>query len=94
MEVIIIDSEAYRQLKTELKEEVKKALKEILLTQSNSQISDWISQDEAKKLITYSSRTSWQKLRNSGEIIWSKDGRLILYSRKSIEQYIEKNRMV
>lgn len=37
---------------------------------------------------------SWQKLRDSGEIIWSKERRLIQYSRKSIENYIEKNRMV
>ena len=94
MNVIVIDSEAYEQLKAELFIVVKKALKEVELQNASAQKSDWISKSEAIKILHYSSRTSWQKLRDSGEISWSKMGRQIVYSRSSIEKYIAKNRMV
>ena len=94
MNVIVLDSEAYARLKYELFQEMKNSVKVAFEEIGEARTSDWISQEEARKLLNYSSRTSWQKLRDSGKIIWSKEGRLIQYSRKSIESYIEKNRMV
>ena len=94
MNVIVLDTEAYARLKYELFQEMKNSVKVAFQEIGESRTSDWISQEEARKYLNYSSKTSWQKLRDSGKIIWSKQGKLIQYSRKSIENYIEKNRMV
>ena len=95
MEVIVIDSEAFEQLKREIKSYVKQAVKEVLEEKSANENSDWISLKEAQKLLPYKSKTSWQKFRDSGTIKFTQptNGRNILYSRKSIVDYLNKNRI-
>lgn len=91
MEVIILHSEAYQAILKELKLYVKAALVEVINEKKQAESSDWISIDEAKKLLPYKSKTSWQKFRDEGIIKFSQSGRTIVYSRKSILEFLNKN---
>lgn len=93
MEVIVLDSAAFEQLKIELFGFVKKAITQVLAENKGSPDSDWITLAEAKKLLPYKSKTSWQDLRDTGAIRFTnpKKGRNIMYSRKSIIDYLNKN---
>lgn len=93
MNVIVLDSDAFEQLKLEFKGYVKQALKEFMLEKQISENSDWIPIDEAMKLLPYKSKTTWQKFRDSGTIVFtqSPNSRTILYSRKSIMAYLNQN---
>ncbi len=95
MEVIVIESQAFEQLKLEIKLYVKQALKELLAEQKMAESSDWITIEEAMKILPFKSKSTWQKLRDSGtiEISQSPGSRNILYSRKSILNYLNKNRV-
>lgn len=93
MNVIVMDSEAYLKLKLELKGFVKEALNEVIASKLLERESDWIPISEAKKLLPLKSKTSWQKLRDTGAIQFSQFGRIIMYSRISIIKYIEKNKI-
>ena len=95
MEVIVIESEAFEQLKLEIKQYVKLALKELLEEKNLSDNNNWITIDEAMKLLPYKSKSTWQKLRDNGliEISQSLGSRNILYSKKSIQNYINKHRV-
>lgn len=95
MEVIVLNSEAYEQLKIELFGFVKKAINEVLAEKKAAEGSDWIPIEEAKKLLPYKSKTSWQKFRDTGTIDFtqSKSGRNIMYSRKSIINYLNSNKI-
>ena len=95
MEVIVIESEAFEQLKLEIKQYVKQALKELLEEKNLAENKEWITVEEAMKLLPYKSKTTWQKLRDNGtiEISQSHGSRTILYSRKSINNYLNKNRV-
>jgi hypothetical protein len=89
MEVIVLESGAYYKLLSEMKETLKDAIRE----GKNNDLSnsfDWISQDEAKKLLGVKSFVTLQKIRDQGHVEFSKFGKIVKYSRKSIEQYIEK----
>lgn len=59
-------------------------------TQSVNNNDDWVSLDEAKKIIPMSSKRKWQELRDTGEIIFSKAGRSYLYSVSSLRCYLLK----
>lgn len=95
MEVIVLNSEAYEQLKIELFGFVKKAITEVLAEKKVADNSDWLSWEEAKKLLPYKSKTSWQKFRDTGKIDFtqSENGRNIMYSRKSIIDYLNNNKI-
>ena len=95
MNVIVLDSEAFEQLKQEIKAYVKQALNEFMREKQFAGTSEWITIEEAMKLLPYKSRTTWQKLRDNGiiEISQSPGSRTILYSKKSIEKYLDNNRV-
>ena len=93
MEVIIIDSKAFKKLKEDLFEEFKQLLieaKKETLAQLAME-SDWISTQEAKKLLGIKSKSKMQQLRDYGEIVFTKPGKIILYSKKSIITYLNKH---
>ena len=93
MEVIIIDSKAFKKLKEDLFEEFKQVLieaKKETLAQLAME-SDWISTEEAKKLLGIKSKSKMQQLRDYGEILFTKPGKIILYSKKSIITYLNKH---
>jgi hypothetical protein len=92
MELITFESNAYYHLQAEQLKQFKQALIEAQLEaiKAASIAVDWITITEAKQLIPYRSKTKWQELRDSGEIVFSKFGRKILYSKKSLIEYIKK----
>ena len=93
MEVIIIDSKAFKKLKEDLFEEFKQVLieaKKETLAQLAME-SDWISTEEAKKLLGIKSKSKMQQLRDYGEIVFTKPSKIILYSKKSIITYLNKH---
>ena len=93
MEVIIIDSKAFKKLKEDLFEEFKQVLieaKKETLAQLAME-SDWISTEEAKKLLGIKSKSKMQQLRDYGEIVFTKPGKIILYSKRSIITYLNKH---
>lgn len=93
MEVIIIDSKAFKKLKEDLFEEFKQVLieaKKETLAQLAME-SDWISTEDAKKLLGIKSKSKMQQLRDYGEIVFTKPGKIILYSKKSIITYLNKH---
>lgn len=52
----------------------------------------WVDDVEAMRLLNIKSKTTLQKLRDEGKIRYSQPQRkIILYDRKSIEQYLDKN---
>jgi hypothetical protein len=71
MNVIVIESEAFEQLKLEFKLYVKQTLKEVLLEKQQMEASDWIDWEEAIKLLPYRSKTTWQIFRDTGVIKFS-----------------------
>ena len=93
MEVIVLDSEAFKALKQEIKGLVKQAIAELLEEKKSEAESDWIPLPDAKKLLPFKSKTSWQKIRDNGEIKFTQFGRKILYSRKSIYEFLSKNKI-
>ena len=95
MNVIVLESAAFEQLKQEFKGYVKQALKEFMQEKKFTDSSDWITIVEAMKLLPYKSKTTWQNLRDTGTIDFSQspNSRNILYSKKSILNYINKNKV-
>ncbi|WP_010182708.1 helix-turn-helix domain-containing protein [Aquimarina agarilytica] len=93
MEVIVFESEAYKALQRELMQQmhsiIKNAKEEALRNADPAQ--DWISTDEAKKLLGVKSKTKMQELRDMGELIFSQSGRIIKYSKTSILNYLNRN---
>ena len=88
-----IDSKAFKKLKEDLFEEFKQVLieaKKETLAQLAME-SDWIPTDEAKKLLGIKSKSKMQQLRDYGEIVFTKPGKIILYSKKSIILYLNKH---
>ena len=95
MEVIIIGSKAYKKLQEEqlqrFKEVLIEANKEALLQLSIE--SDWIRTEEAKNLLGVKSKSKMQQLRDYGEIEFTQPGKIILYSKKSIVDYLNRHRV-
>lgn len=90
MEVIVIEKESYKKLQQEQFERFKKALAEVH-AKAKSQDHNWITPKEAHTLLGYRSKTKLQELRDRGEIQYSQHGRTIMYSRKSIIAFLERN---
>jgi hypothetical protein len=93
MELITFDSAVFEALKREIKGYVKEAVAELLIEKAERHQSDWIPLSEAKKLLPFKSKTSWQKIRDNGEIKFTQFGRKILYSRNSINEFLIKNKI-
>ena len=95
MEVIIIGSKAYKKLQEEQLQRFKEVLivanKEALLQLSME--SDWIRTEEAKNLLGVKSKSKMQQLRDYGEIEFTQPGKIILYSKKSIVDYLNRHRV-
>jgi hypothetical protein len=92
MQIIVIESEAFDALKKEIKAYVKAGVADALNEKRAAETSDWIPELEAKKLLPFRSKTSWQKIRDEGIIEFSQFGRKILYSKKSILNYLNENK--
>jgi uncharacterized NAD(P)/FAD-binding protein YdhS len=86
MDVIVISSEAYRMLLAEMKKTVRETVHEVAHPKS-----DWIAEKEAMSLLGVKSKTTLQNLRDSQEFKFSKHGRIIRYSYKSILEFLDRN---
>jgi hypothetical protein len=93
MNVIVFEKESYYKMLSEVitfvKNEVTKSLKS---SETRNKDDDWISPEEAKKLLEVRSKTKMQQLRNSNEIQFAKYGRKIKYSRDSIIKFLNRNK--
>ena len=86
MEVIIFEKDAYYQMQRELIGMFKQALQEakVAALLEADPANDWLSTEEAKKLLGVKSKTKMQELRDLDAIKFTKHGRIIKYSKKSI----------
>jgi hypothetical protein len=85
MEVICLQDEAFYQLVEEVVERLKEK-------QDISQ-EKWVSQERAMELLNVKSRTTIQKLRDTGAISYSQpQKKIILYDYDSIMSYLETHR--
>ena len=93
MEVITIETEAYQALKREQIKMFKNALKEFCEENfaGNREEEDWLLPEQAKKIIPYTSKAKWKELRVSGKIKFTRFGRKIKYSKKSLLAFLHKN---
>lgn len=90
MDVIIFEEATYWKMQRELfkmfREELSRAKKDNKDTDS-----DWISLEDAKKILGYKSKRQWQILRDKSLIKYSQHGRVIRYSKKSLLEFLESN---
>ncbi|MEM6719229.1 MAG: helix-turn-helix domain-containing protein [Bacteroidota bacterium] len=85
MEVICLHDEAFYELVEQVVERMKEKNK---LPQEK-----WISQERAMELLNVKSRTTIQKLRDTGAISYSQpQKKMILYDYDSIMAYLESHR--
>lgn len=93
MELITFEKEAYYKMMGEVMSMFKKALIEANKSVLEAKETDWIDTEEAKRLLNVKSKTKMQQLRDSGELVFSKYGRKIQYSKKSILNILIKNKV-
>ncbi|GGX19271.1 helix-turn-helix domain-containing protein [Aquimarina muelleri] len=86
---IVFETKAFYKLIEEVVHRVKKEDK----TLKNEQTSDWVNATEAKQLLGIKSTGKLRKLLYDNHIVASQHGRTILYSRKSILVFLEKNKI-
>ncbi len=93
MDVIVFESEAYKKLHEDMIQKMYAAIKEAReeALRNIDPAYDWINKNEAQKLLGLKGRFKLQELRDTDEIIFSKSGRTIMYSKKSILAYLERN---
>ena len=96
MEVIVIEKESYRRLLIEIQNMIKRSVKDAVETGLDTidPSNDWITEDEAQKRLGVTSNTKLKLLRNKGDIKFTRDGRIYMYSKKSISDFHERNRVV
>ena len=83
LEIICLESEAFWALMTEVVERVKP---------KTDEKPDWVDTATAMKVLKISSKTTLQKLRDTGAIRFSQPGkRTILYYYPSLIEYIERH---
>ncbi|CAG5082195.1 helix-turn-helix domain-containing protein [Parvicella tangerina] len=87
MEIIVFEKESFYKMIDELTiriiENVERRYKE----------DEWIGETEAKKLLGIKSKAKLQQLRDGVKIEFSRFGKIIRYSRSSILQFLERNRV-
>lgn len=86
MEVIVFESEAYWKIQEVLLKKFQETLKA-----AQKPADEWVSKEEAHKLLGVKSKSKMQKLRDTMAIEFSQDGKIIQYSRSSIEKYLKRN---
>lgn len=91
MEIIVFEKEAYYEMLAEMKQAMKEAVKQAYSEAKPD--NDWIGPEEAKQLLRIKAKSTLQELRDQGKIEFSQHGRIIHYSRKSIMDFINKNRV-
>lgn len=90
--IIVMDEKYLTELKSEIVEAVIAALKMNGSSNNAQPASEWVDDVEAKKILGYRSKTKMQELRNSRAIVFSRYGRKIKYLRKSLMDFLEKNK--
>jgi len=84
MEVICLETKAFYALINEVVDRLK--------SEHNIEQDQWIPDSEAMRLLSIKSKSTLQKLRDTGAIRFSKlSKKLILYCRESIMEYVEKH---
>ncbi len=86
---IVFETKAFYKLIEEVLQRVKKSDK----PEKNQQSSDWVNAIEAKQLLGIKSNGKLRKLLYDNHIVASQHGRTILYSRKSILNFLEQNKI-
>ncbi|WP_245327818.1 helix-turn-helix domain-containing protein [Hymenobacter fodinae] len=85
IEVIALEDEAFWKL-------VNTVVQRVIAEQGEKVLDRWIDGDEAMRMLRISSKTTLQKLRDTGAIRYSQpEKKIILYDRESILAYIEKH---
>lgn len=84
MNVICLQDEAFYALIDEVVARIK--------GKQNIQQDQWISAEEAMRMLRISSKTTLQKMRNEGKIRFSQPERkIVLYDVKSINEYLNRH---
>ena len=84
LNVICLESDAFYALVNEVVERIN--------GEQQLEQDEWISDEEAMKILRISSKTTLQKYRDEGKIRFSQLGRKsILYDRQSLLEFIESN---
>jgi hypothetical protein len=52
---------------------------------------EWLSTEEAKRLLGIKSKSKLQQLRDNDDLVYSKHGRIIKYSKSSIMAFLARN---
>lgn len=86
---IVFETKAFYKLVEEVIQRVKKTEKPV----KDPKASDWVNAIEAKQLLGIKSTGKLRKLLYENHITASQHGRTILYSRKSILAFLEKNKI-
>jgi hypothetical protein len=82
MDVVCLEERAFYALFDKVVEHIEKKF--------DQQPHKWIDGEEAMSLLNISSKTTLQKLRDTGKIRFSQpQPRIILYDRNSIDEYLE-----
>ncbi|GAA4277030.1 helix-turn-helix domain-containing protein [Aquimarina mytili] len=93
MEIIVFESEAYLNLQREMLQIVRTTIREAKeeALANMDPANDWLSPEEAKSLLGIKSKTKLQELRDFDEILYSKAGKVIRYSKTSILEYLNRH---
>jgi len=85
MKIIVFEEEAYYNMLDKFSKMVTTAVKD------NKEESEWVGTVEAKEILGFKSKSKMQQLRKDGEIVFSKQGRIIKYNRKGLYKFLERN---
>lgn len=91
-EVIVIESQAFRRLVSELKNQIEESMANALEQLAGGDV--WLPPDEAKAILGIKSKSKMQQLRDTDQIVFSQHGRNIMYHRPSLIQLLEKHRNI
>lgn len=92
MEVIILESKAYKALVSEIREAIRSEfinLREDLILHGTRK-SDWISPAEAREMLGVG-KTKYCQMKSEGAFVFAQHGRKVKISRKSLEQFLRQH---
>lgn len=91
MELITFESEAFDILQKNMLAEVRSTVKKTVLDflEQKENLQQWISSDEAMKLLNIKSKTTLANLRKDNSITYSQYGGTMSYWKESIMNYIK-----
>ncbi|NQY10609.1 MAG: helix-turn-helix domain-containing protein [Flavobacteriales bacterium] len=89
MKVIIFEEEAYYKMKAELLEEIIQRMEQTINKLKENDI--YLTTSEAKKLLGIKSKSKLQQLRDDCEIAFSQHGRIIMYCKKSLIDFLNRH---